>query len=286
MKIQLCLFAFASVITANSLWAQGNEGMFSGSLPDNWTADVVAALKYTRNHYDNWGEGGTNASSWIAEYNADTKGHWTAVDWRILSKLAWGNSYLDGIGNRKSVDKIFFETTLDYNGFGVLKPYLGARFESQFTTGYVYTDSTSAKVSCFMDPGYLTQVVGLSYAPNENFSQRLAFANRMTISEGYGWADDKETAKVETFKDEPGLESVTEYKLDVSSLVVFKTRLWAFVNFESVDAIDGKWENSLAVALAPLIELSIGIDLAYDKDISEDHQYKDAVLLGITWRWF
>ncbi len=286
MKKQLSSLIFAGLFAVNLLWAQGNEGMFVGSLPENWNADVVAALRFTRNHYDNWGEGGTNVSSWFAQYNADVKGHWTTVDWRSLLKLEWGKTYLESLGNRKTADQIFFETTLDYNGFGVIKPYLGARFESQFTTGYMYTDSSSTKVSSFMDPGYLTQFVGISYVPSDNFSQRLAFANRMTVSDGYDWADDAETDKIETFRDEPGLESVTEYKLDVSSLVTFKTRLWAFINFEGVDAIDGKWENALTVALAPLIELSVGIDLAYDKDVSENHQYKDAVMLGIVWRWF
>ena len=66
----------------------------------------------------------------------------------------------------------------------------------------------------------------------------------------------------------------------------FKTRLWAFCNFEGVEKIDGLWENLLSVMIAPLVELQVGFDMAYDKDLDEDAQYKNMVLFGLTWRWF
>ena len=65
-----------------------------------------------------------------------------------------------------------------------------------------------------------------------------------------------------------------------------KSRLWAFCNFEGVEAIDGKWENLLSVLIAPLIELQVGYDMAYDLDQDKDAQYKTMVLFGLTWRWF
>ena len=185
------------------------------------------------------------------------------------------------------VDAILIETTVAENDLKPFEPYAGLRFESQFTKSYTYDDDdVKTAVSCFMDPAYFTQMLGVAYVPNDNFRQSLAFANRLTISEGYGYADDKDTKKFEKYKDEPGLESVTEYKAALSSLASFRTRLWAFVNFHGVDEIDGKWENYLDVTIAPLIVLSVGVEVAYDKDIDEDSQYHDSVNLGITWRWF
>ena len=108
----------------------------------------------------------------------------------------------------------------------------------------------------------------------------------MTISNKYLYADDPDTKKVEKFKDEPGLESITEFKYSFSDLVSFKSRLWAFVNFKGFDEIDGKWENLLAVTLSPLFELQVGYDVAYDKDLDEDSQHKNTILIGVTWRWF
>jgi hypothetical protein len=183
----------------------------------------------------------------------------------------------------------------DFRAFPLFKPYVGARFESQFMRGYVYSEDEDGNeikttVSHFMAPGYVTQMAGIGYFPNENFSTRLGFANRMTIvaddSDTYTYADDPDTKKIEKFKDEPGLESITEFKYAYSDLVTFKSRLWAFINFKGFDEIDGKWENLLAVTLVPYVELQVGYDMAYDKDLDRDAQYKTMVLFGLTWRWF
>ena len=141
-------------------------------------------------------------------------------------------------------------------------------------------------VSHFMAPGYVTQMAGVGYFPNDNFSTRLAFANRMTISPDYNYADDPDTKRHEKFKDEPGLESITEFKYSFSEIVTFKSRLWAFVNFKGVDEIDGKWENLLALSLSPLFEFQVSYDIAYDKDLDKDSQHKNVILVGVTWRWF
>jgi hypothetical protein len=47
------------------------EGMFTGSLPENWSADVVASVKYSRNHFSNWKDGGVNTNTWLLQYDAD-----------------------------------------------------------------------------------------------------------------------------------------------------------------------------------------------------------------------
>ncbi|HHX15173.1 MAG TPA: DUF3078 domain-containing protein [Fibrobacter sp.] len=278
--------ALAFLLGFSSLSFAEGDGMFAGALPENWKADVVATAKYSRNHFSNWKDGGTNTNTWQLQYDADIKGQWAIVDWRNVLNLAWGQTYSEGIGTRKSQDKIFFESSVDFNVYKQFKPYAGVRYETQFVKGYEYTDSTQTPVSTFMDPCYLTQFVGIKYIPNENFSQGLAFANRMTISKGYGYADDESTTKFESFKDEPGLESVTEFKYAFSQIMSFKTRLWGFVNFEGVKEIDGRWENALQISITPFLELSIGIDLAYDKDFSENSQYRDIMNFGLTWRWF
>ena len=299
MKKSLCAIGCAALVSASAAFA--GEGMFSDYLPSGWTADVVAAVKFTRMDYHNWQEGGTSASTWLFTYDADIKRSWEVVDWRNKVNLALGQTWTDGYGRRKSDDKIFIETMGDFNTSEKIKPYIGARFESQFMKTYEYSEDAEGNeirkdVACFMDPAYITQMAGVGFFPAEDlrvgryssvwFSTRLGFANRMTVSNGYGFADDPDTKKFEKFKDEPGLESITEFKYSLEGLVTFKSRLWAFVNFKGVDEIDGKWENLLTVAFAPLFEFQFGFDMAYDKDLDKDAQSKSMILVGVTWRWF
>lgn len=290
MKKSLFAIACATLISASTAFAEG--GMFEAWLPENMTADVVAAVKFTRMQFSNWKfEDGTSSYTWLFSYDADLKNHWSVVDWRNKLNLALGYTWIDDVGKRKSSDKIFFETMADFNASEKVKPYVGARFESQFTRGYNYSEDEDGNeikttISHFMAPGYVTQMAGVGYFPNDNFSTRLAFANRMTISPDYNYADDPDTKRHEKFKDEPGLESITEFKYSFSEIVTFKSRLWAFVNFKGVDEIDGKWENLLALSLSPLFEFQVSYDIAYDKDLDKDSQHKNVILVGVTWRWF
>lgn len=289
MKKSLAALGFAALISANAAFADG--GMFEEALPENWTADVVAAVKFTRMDFSNWQEDGTSSYTWLFTYDADLKAHWEIADWRNKVNLALGQTWTDGLGKRKSADKIFIETMGDFNVNEKFKPYVGARFESQFIKGYEYSEDANGKeikkdVSSFMDPAYVTQMAGVAYIPNDNFSQRLGFANRMTISNGYGYANDPDTRKFEKFKDEPGLESITEFKYKFLDVLSFKSRLWAFVNFKGVEEIDAKWENLFTISLAPLFEVQLGFDMAYDRDQDKYPQYKNMVLVGVTWRWF
>ncbi len=288
MKSLIKACAFACAFAAPAM-AEG--GMFEGALPENWTADVVAAVRYNWYNFSNWQKDGTSNYTWLVTYDADVQGKWKVANWRNLIDIDLGQTWTKGVGKRKSNDRLFWESMLDFNMTEVLKPYIGNRFETQFMAGYEYSEDEDGNevkkaISSFMDPAYETQVAGLAYVPNDNFSQRLGFANRMTISNGYGYADDKDTKKFEKFRDEPGLESITEAKYAFSDIVSFKTRLWAFTNFEGTEKIDGLWENLLSVMIAPLIELQVGFDMAYDWDLDEDTQYKSMVLFGLTWRWF
>lgn len=301
MKKSLYAIGCAALISASSAFAQ--EGMFNHWLPEGWSADVVAAVKFTRMDYHNWQEGGTSASTWLFTYDASVKRAGEVADWSAKVNLALGQTWTDGYGKRKSDDKIFLETMGDFNTSKTVKPYLGARFESQFMKSYEYSEDADGNeirndISCFMDPAYITQMVGIGFFPAEDlrvggklggrvwFSTRLGFANRMTVSHGYGYADDPDTDKFEKFKDEPGLESVTEFKYTFENLITFKSRLWGFVNFKGVEEIDGKWENLLSFAFSPLFEFQFGFDMAYDKDLDKDAQSKSMILVGVTWRWF
>ena len=279
----------AALVSASAAFAEG--GMFEGALPDNWTADVVAAVKYNYYNFSNWQTDGTSNYTWLVTFDADVQGKWKVANWRNLIDIDLGQTWTDGLGKRKSADKLFWESMLDFNVTEMFKIYIGNRFETQIMSGYEYStddngDEVKKAVSSFMDPAYETQVAGIAFIPNDMFSQRLGFANRMTISNGYGYADDADTKKFEKFKDEPGLESITEFKYSFSELVSFKSRLWAFCNFKGVEEIDGKWENLLALAVTPFFELQVGFDMAYDKDQDVDAQYKNMVLFGLTWRWF
>lgn len=279
--------------------AMAEGGMFEQALPENMKADVVAAVKYNYYNFSNWQQDGTSNYTWLVTFDADLQNQWKVANWRNVIDIDLGQTWTKGLGKRKSSDRLFWESMLDFNVSAMLKPYIGNRFETQMMSGYAYSEDADGNevkkaISSFMDPAYETQVAGLAFIPNDMFNLRVGFANRMTISDGYGYADDHGAEKIargdrehlKTVKDEPGLEGVAEFKYNLYEAAAFKSRLWTFVNFEGVEEIDGKWENLLTVTLAPYIELQVGFDMAYDLDQDKDTQYKTMVLFGLTWKMF
>ena len=126
MKIKSLLLACATACAiATPAMAEG--GMFEGVLPEGWTADVVAAVKWNYYNFSNWQQDGTSNYTWLITYDADVQGKWKVANWRNLVNLALGKTWTDGLGQRKSADKIFWESMLDFNMTEVLKPYIGNR---------------------------------------------------------------------------------------------------------------------------------------------------------------
>ena len=67
MKKSLFALGCAALISASTAFAEG--GMFEGYLPENMTADVVAAVKFTRMQFNNWKfEDGTSSYTWLFSY--------------------------------------------------------------------------------------------------------------------------------------------------------------------------------------------------------------------------
>ena len=119
MKMKSLLLACATACTlAAPAMAEG--GMFSGVLDSNWTADVVASVKYNYYNFANWQQDGTSNYTWIISYDADVQGKWKVANWRNLVNLALGKTWTDGLGQRKSTDKIFWESMVDFNMTEVL----------------------------------------------------------------------------------------------------------------------------------------------------------------------
>lgn len=251
-----------------------------------WNNSAISSFNLSQNTHHNWSAGGEDAMVWQANLKASSETGWTHWNWKNSTELAYGRTQIDDQASRKHLDKIFLESLVNYNLFATIKPYASGRLESQFTTSYAYSDTAGRQaISAFWDPGYLTESLGMSYVPNPVFNTRLGFALKQTYADRYAWADDLDTEdKVEDFRNEPGLESISEVNLPWNDIVVYKSRLSAFVNFEGVDEIDGRWENTLNAQVAKYLVFSAGVEMLYDKDLDVDSQLRQSLTIGLTYQ--
>jgi hypothetical protein len=280
---------FLSVIFGLPLFAQ--DLAETVSTPDaaasGWINTMSFSSGISQSHFANWSEGGDNSLTWQTSLKAKAILDKKTTAWESQADFQYGQTKLNDDPMRKSLDKIFLETLYRYKLTDLFSPYVSGRFESQFTAGYEYPDSLPRRqISSFMDPGYLTESVGMKYDPNKIFNSRLGFALKHTISDGLGWADDPDTKKVETSKHEPGLESISELTTGISEIISFNSRLSFFVNFKGTEQVDGRWENTVAIKAAEYFSLNFSLETLYDYDLDKDAQLRQGLTANLVYNLF
>ena len=207
-------------------------------------------------------------------------------NWANSGKFAFGQASLAGNDPRKAADEIKLESVYTYKLGGEINPYAAATMQTQLTKGLIYTDANDNKgtaISNFFDPGYFTESIGAGYKPNDIIKTRLGVAAKQTIASDFVYVDDPETTKLETFKNEIGVESVTDLNLKISEQILYESKLELFSNFEGTDEIDANWDNTFSAKVSEIIKVSFNFRVLYDKDIFYKRQIKQTLAVGLSY---
>jgi len=250
-----------------------------------WQKELIGGLNFTQTAFDNWAQGGENTLAWQINVNGKAARDEKKYKWDSAGKISYGMAKLGDIESRKSVDEIRLESVFTYLLGTYVNPYVAASGETQFTTGYEYTDDSKVEMSNILDPGYFSQSAGFGYEPVDEFKTRLGFALKETITRDYPapYADDPETEEVEKIKAEAGLESVTDFSKSLIGGILLTSKLELFSNLKGLDEIDVRWDNIFSAKISKYIDVSLNIKLFYDSDISTERQLKQALTIGLTY---
>ncbi|MBN1596402.1 DUF3078 domain-containing protein [candidate division FCPU426 bacterium] len=248
---------------------------------------AVANINITQNAFSNWAAGGTDSLSWQANVMMGLTDMQEAFTWATTGKFVYGQAKVGDMDYRKSADEIRLESVLTYSLPWIVKPYAAILGQTQFAEGYQYADEARTAISNFMDPGYLTESLGVGYG-DEEIKTRLGFAVKETYTRDHPvpYTDDPKTAEIERSKVEPGLESVTDIKLALSELLVFTSQLNIFSNTKTMAEVVARWENMLNANVAKYITVSFHLILYYDKTQSSRRQLNQTMAAGLTYTLF
>jgi hypothetical protein len=101
------------------------------------------------------------------------------------------------------------------------------------------------------------------------------------------YSDDAETLnEIEKFKNETGIESVTEYRWDFFDNMSYYTYLRLFGTFDDLGVWDVRWDNIIAAKVNDYVSVTFNVLLLYDEDESVQRQLKEALQLGISYTLF
>ncbi len=256
-------------------------GAAQDAAPSPWDKSVQGGINLTQTGFDNWSAGGENAYAWQVNLNYKFVKDQGKTNWSNTGKFLYGATKTGDQDMRKSADEIKLESVLTYKLGSKINPFVAVTGETQFDAGMDFSADSSFQISAFMDPGYFRESFGAGYDVSEEFATRLGLSLKQTVASDYPYADDLETAEMETLRSEFGAESVTDLTYNVSENAVLVSKLELFSAFTAFDEIDVSWDNILTVKVSDYINMNMNLKLVYDKDISVRRQIKQSMAFGI-----
>lgn len=294
-----------AIATALLLVTVPCSSSFGDEEPTGWTKTLDLTLNATQSSYsDNWAGGEQGNVNWVAQANGIFEKQISPkFNSRTTVKLAFGQThtqYLEedpqtGESTKKwakpfkSTDKIDIESVGRFTMGGYVDPYAALRFESQFL------DASDEDNKQYIDPMMITFSTGVARKAWHR-PEKDALISRLGVAvvEKIDKVTDDSTHSV-TYG---GFESVTDFNIVFNERVSLLSKLSLFkalFNSEKDDleglpeedywkAIDVNFENTLTVAVAKYLQVSLYTQLLYDKETDLGGRFKETLALGLTYK--
>lgn len=268
-----------------------------------WEKSLDLNLNATQSSYsDSWVGGEAGNVTWAANANGIFSKQFSPwFNLKNTVKLAFGQTISQDKTDKtwskpeKSTDKIDIEAlglfTLEY----YVEPYAAIRFESQFLDASVDTNKR------FINPIVLTGSAGIAKQllkkEKNDILTRLGLAVKQNINRDVVMETDSTRTETVSSRD-VGFESVTDVKLVLNENIgylgkltlyeaVFFSEKEKFEGTEEEDfwkAVDINWENTLTASVSKYVQVSLYVQLLYDKQISQKGRLKETLALGLTYK--
>jgi len=247
----------------------------------------------------NWKGGGTNSLGYTAflNYRANYKGEHNS--WDNEFDFQYGSVNTQGLGYRKTLDRIFIDTKYGHVLTAKWDFALSANLLSQFAPGYKYLKTTTTNtdslvmLSDFFAPAFITVGIGFEYHPVNYFKLRLSpLAPRLTIVNGvnrfitvdnptpYGLSPDR-SAKMQWL----AFQMLAEFDKDIAKNVNLKWRYILFGDYQdlAIDKLYHRLDLNLTAKLGRFVNVNLGAILLYDHFQDSNVQFSEALSVGMMY---
>ena len=255
---------------------------------NKWTPSLIASANLSQVAFNNWTKGGDNSLAY--SFGVDWGMAYKASGWSFKNQLKgeWGQSKTGGEDAKITANNIFNETVFFYNPGWLFEPYVSNLIRTPLTNGYNYSSIPETQIVAFFDPGYITQSIGFSYDKSEMFKTRLGFAFEESFADKFAlhYTNDPETADLEKFKLETGIESISDVKYEVVKNVLYKGKLRLFSAFDRLDTWDVSMDNSFTAKVNSWLNVNFSYLIVHKVSESLKTQTQLALQVGIVYSLF
>ncbi len=250
-----------------------------------WTPKGNIGVNLSQFAFENWTQGGENSVSLSSIGNFGY--YFRNPGWFLSNRLKAAYGFSNTKDRFFTTDNELRLENVLIKEFGwALNPYFSNEVRTVIANGYDYSTDTEQQISAFFDPGYINQSLGFIYA-QKSFNTRLGIGLQETFTNQFNsYSDDVNTADIEKFKLETGIESVSEVNYEFMQNMIYSSRLRLFSRFNSLGVWDVNWDNIITAKVNDLINVNFNFNFIYQKDQSLKAQYKEILSLGFSYVLF
>ena len=247
-------------------------------LQPGWNLSLSTSLTVTQTAYHQWAAGGSNVFVWTGGFNGSAIFDTTFWNWANEAKVIFGQSKQNGEAPRKTDDLIDLESVLTYKQKEYLNPYVSLNLQTQMAPGYRYEKENRIQISDTFDPAYLTNGIGIGYAPKKTFRTRFGLAARTTFARKFVNFDQGKKVGVES-----GLQWVTHAERRFNKYFFVRSRLNLFSSFEKFEYGNIFWDTLMQASLTKYIIVNLQTLVVYNAKVSKKTQFKEVLSIGLKY---
>ncbi|MFB6231170.1 MAG: DUF3078 domain-containing protein [Salinibacter sp.] len=267
----------------------------SDTATTEWDTNLTGKISVSQAAYRNWQEGGINSLAFTASLDGAVERAGRRWAQAYSMRLALGFIDQEDRRIRKSEDLIRLQADLQYQGdgfFGRFSPTLAGDLRTQFAKGFDYdsnpfkngdTREPPVQTSAFFAPGTITESLGLTYEPLDQFSVRLGVASKQTIVREpdfralYGVDEDK-LARVEA-----GGQLSSSLNQRLSENIRYRSQLDIFFAVSQLEnPPDAIWQNVVNLEVNDWLSTDLEFVAVYDEDTVRAIQLKEVISVGVS----
>lgn len=283
LKIKILFFSLLIFAFITPVFAAEDEENASEAPVSNWTYTWRASLNGTQAAYSNWSQGGVNSLAIIGTSVASAKYQSGKNKFSSHLDLRYGQTRIEDEDFRKSADLIRWRNKyirqLEDERWGLLAQ---VNFESQFDVGR--NKNTNQIESDFFSPAYITEILGISYQPNEFFSAAFGAAAKQTIVMRDSLVTRYGVREGENFRNELGFSLILQYEREIVPNILYSGYLETFTNpTNNVFRSDFLFTNELTGRITDNISANFELSFQYNQDFIDEIQVKQILAIGFTY---
>lgn len=273
-------------ISANEISRISGTAEVSDTL-SGWDYDWRGGLNGSQAAYENWSQGGVNTITLTASTAFDLMYREGDFSYAMSTNLRYGKARLENEGTRKTNDRIAINNKFSYrfeddrwSAFGNIN------FATQFDRGFDYDVGEGENpilISRFFAPAYFTQIVGISFQPDESFSAEAGMALKQTIVSEDQLVTRYGLEEGTNFRFEPGYSVLFDYSKEIFKNIELTSSIETFTNLQrQITSTDVSFSNELRGEINDYLDTSLDFVVIYDDDFSKRAQIKQVLSLGFS----